>query len=262
MYAKLFSQIYDGTLCTKGPWEALVTFQQFLVLADPEGQVDMTAEAISRRTTIPLEIIQRGIQSLIQPDPESRTPAEEGRRLIPLSPGRAWGWMVVNYKHYRGMKREEDRREYHQHYWQKRKLNTETQQLNKNSTPSTESTESTETIDKRQEKVKTKRAKGALSPLPKDWFPSEGTVSRLSEQFRFSNGDAERYIEVFRDICASKGHEYKDFDAAFSNCVRQDWPKFRNGMDTMPKKPPILLNACSRTTTRAFHPETKLAGRR
>lgn len=233
MYAKLFSQIYDGTLCTKGPWEALVTFQQFLVLADPEGQVDMTAEAISRRTTIPLEIIQRGIESLIQPDPDSRTPAEEGRRLIPLSPGRAWGWKVVNYKHYREMKREEDRREYHRQYWHKRKLNTETQQLNKNSTPSTESTE---TIDNRQEKVKTKRAKSALSPLPKDWSPSEATVFRLSEEFNFSNGDAERYITYFRDSCAAKDYRYKDFDAAFSKCVRQDWPKFRNGMDTMPKK--------------------------
>jgi len=51
------SPINVGTLCTKGPLEALVTFQQFLVLADPEGQVDMTAEAISRRTTIPLGVI-------------------------------------------------------------------------------------------------------------------------------------------------------------------------------------------------------------
>ena len=30
MYVKIFSQIYDGTLCTKGPWQALVTFQQLL----------------------------------------------------------------------------------------------------------------------------------------------------------------------------------------------------------------------------------------
>lgn len=121
MYAKVFAQIYDGTLCTYGPWQALVTFQQFLVLADQEGVVDMTAAAIARRTTIPLEIIDMGIKALLKPDPESRTPTEEGRRLVPLSEGRPWGWRVVNYKHYRALKREGDRREYHRDYWHKRK---------------------------------------------------------------------------------------------------------------------------------------------
>jgi hypothetical protein len=121
MYAKIFAQIYDGTLCTHGPWQALVTFQQFLVLADQNGVVDMTANAISRRTTIPLDIIKQGIDALLLPDPESRTPTEEGRRIVSLSDGRGWGWRVVNYGHYRQLKREEDRREYHRQHWQKRK---------------------------------------------------------------------------------------------------------------------------------------------
>lgn len=123
MYAKVFAQMYDGTLCTKGPWQALVTFQQLLVLADMDGNVDMTAGAIARRTTIPLEIIEQGIVSLLEDDPESRTPVEDGRRIMPLAEGRSWGWRIVNYKHYRGLKREEDRREYHREYWHKRKQN-------------------------------------------------------------------------------------------------------------------------------------------
>lgn len=128
MYAKVFAQIFDGTLCTVGPWESLVTFQQMLILADQDGQVDMTATAISRRTTIPLEIIEKGITALLLPDPESRTPTEEGRRIVPLSDGRAWGWRIVNYKHYRQLRREEDRRSYHREYWHERKAKT--QQLN------------------------------------------------------------------------------------------------------------------------------------
>ena len=138
MYAKIFAQIYDGTLCTKGPWQALVTFQQFLVLADQDGQVDMTASAISRRTTIPLEIISMGIDELLKPDPESRTPTEEGRRILPLCEGRNWGWKIVNYKHYRALKREEERREYHRAYWHKRKNST------KNSTTQPDTTKSTD----------------------------------------------------------------------------------------------------------------------
>jgi len=133
MYAKVFAQIFDGTLCTVGPWESLVTFQQMLILADQDGSVDMTATAISRRTTIPLEIIEKGIAALLLPDPESRTPTEEGRRIVPLSEGRAWGWRVVNYKHYRQLRREEDRREYHREYWHSRKGKTQqTQQTQPN----------------------------------------------------------------------------------------------------------------------------------
>lgn len=137
MYAKVFTQIYDGTLCTKGPWEALVTFQQLLVLADLEGNVDMTAQAISRRTTIPLNIITKGISALLQPDPESRTPEEEGRRILPLSDQRNWGWRVVNYKHYKSLRKEEDRREYHRNYWHIRKEKGSIVETQQNSTHST-----------------------------------------------------------------------------------------------------------------------------
>lgn len=121
MYAKVFQQIYDGSLCTDGSWQALVTFQQMLVLADEHGVVDMTAEAISRRTTIPIDIIKQGLSELVKPDPRSRTPDEDGRRLLPLSPSRDWGWVVVNYRKYRQIQREVDRREYHREYWHKRK---------------------------------------------------------------------------------------------------------------------------------------------
>ena len=120
MYGKLFAQMYDGTLATKGPWEALVTFQQLIILADKEGTVDMTPEAMSRRTTIPLEVIKVGLDALLQPDPESRTPDEGGRRIVPLDPGRPWGWRIVNYAKYRAIRSAEDRRDYHRQYWRKR----------------------------------------------------------------------------------------------------------------------------------------------
>ena len=111
-----------------------MTFQQLLILADQDGAVDMTAAAIARRTTIPLDIITRGIATLMEPDPESRTPDEGGRRLVPLADGRSWGWRIVNYVKYRQIKREEDRREYHREYWHKRKLkgSTSTQQTQPN----------------------------------------------------------------------------------------------------------------------------------
>ena len=48
MYGKIFEQIYDSSVCED--WQAMITFQQLIVLADADGVVDMTAKSISRRT--------------------------------------------------------------------------------------------------------------------------------------------------------------------------------------------------------------------
>jgi hypothetical protein len=153
--------MYKGTLAMVGPWEALVTFQQMIVLADKDGGVDMTADAISRETTIPLAIISKGIEALEKPDPESRTPAEEGRRIVRLAETRSWGWRIVNYEHYRRLKSEEERREYHRQYWHKRKAkskdSTDTQHDSTNSIQA-------EALSIKHEAEEKK--KDAASPLP------------------------------------------------------------------------------------------------
>ena len=110
MYGKIFESIYDGSLAC-GDWKALITFQQLIILADQDGVVDMTDIAIHRRTTIPLEIIQKGIEELLKPDPHSRSKDEDGRRLILLDSERDWGWVIVNYEHYRKLASAAERRE-------------------------------------------------------------------------------------------------------------------------------------------------------
>lgn len=108
MYGKLFTSIYDGTLASN--WKGLVTFQQFIALADEQGVVDMTPDAISRRTGIPLEIIQEGITFLEKPDPCSRTPTNEGRRIERLDQHRPWGWVLVNHAKYRQLVSREEKK--------------------------------------------------------------------------------------------------------------------------------------------------------
>ena len=98
MYGKVFDSIYDGTLY--GHWEAIVTMQQLIVLATPDGVVDMTPNAIAARTSIPLDIIKKGLTVLESPDPYSRTPGEDGRRIVPMDEHRPWGWRLVNHGKY------------------------------------------------------------------------------------------------------------------------------------------------------------------
>ena len=140
MYGKIFKQIYKGTLAMVGPWQALVTFQQMIILADQDGVVDMTPDALSRETTIPLDIITKGLEALSQPDPESRTPDEEGRRIVLLSDSRSWGWRIVNYDHYRKLQTDEERRAYHRRYYREKRSKSATKgNLNNSQTDSTDS---------------------------------------------------------------------------------------------------------------------------
>ena len=90
--------MYDGSLAED--WKAMITFQQLIILADKDGIIDMTVAALSRRTRIPLDILTSGIESLEAPDPESRSPSKDGRRIERLDGRRSWGWAIVNYKDY------------------------------------------------------------------------------------------------------------------------------------------------------------------
>lgn len=110
MYAKIFSQIFDSSIAEN--YEVRHVFEDLLKLADKTGVVDMTLTAIQRRTNVPLEKVTYAVGELMKPDPLSRSKSHEGRRLIPLDSGREWGWIIVNYEHYREIQDEEARRLY------------------------------------------------------------------------------------------------------------------------------------------------------
>ena len=108
MYAKIFRQIFESSIAEKP--ELRFTFMDMLVLADMDGVVDMTHEAIARITNRPLELIRSTISDLEGPDPRSRTPDNAGARLKRLDDHRDWGWVIINYDTFRAMANEEQRR--------------------------------------------------------------------------------------------------------------------------------------------------------
>lgn len=109
-FSKVFSTIWGGSLY--GHFEASAVFLVFLSLADRNGDVDMTPEAIAGTTGWPLDFIRKGIKELEAPDDRSRTPGHEGRRIIRTDDHRAWGWRITNYALYRDKMRSADRKEY------------------------------------------------------------------------------------------------------------------------------------------------------
>jgi len=93
--------MWDGSLY--GKLEASAVLMACVTLCNAQGILDMTPEAISGRTGWPVEFVRKGISELEQPDPRSRTPDDDGRRLAKLDEHRDWGWLIVNYEKYRSL---------------------------------------------------------------------------------------------------------------------------------------------------------------
>lgn len=99
-YAPLFSSLTTGTLC--GRWPDIGLWPIVLSLKDRYGVVDVTPDYLSRVTGLQLEAVSACMARFCEPDPYSRSEAEEGRRLVLLEPDRRnWGWRVVNSGLYR-----------------------------------------------------------------------------------------------------------------------------------------------------------------
>lgn len=106
-YTPAFASLYTGTLY--GKWPTAPVWASLLPLIDSHGHIEMTHEAISGMTGWPIDLLRLGIAELEKPDLGSRSPAEEGCRLVRLDPARSWGWRVVNVQKYRERARDHSR---------------------------------------------------------------------------------------------------------------------------------------------------------
>jgi hypothetical protein len=218
VYGKLFSSIYDGTLY--GYWEAIVTFQQMIVLADADGIVDMTPQAICARTSMPIDILEKGLKKLSEPDPHSRTPGEDGRRIVCIDEHRPWGWQIVNYLKYKNLRDSDEVREQNRVRAQRfRDKRNGSNGASRGVTASNAESRHTDTdidIEKRGARA---------TRLPTDWAPSEPLFAWASKER--PDLDIATTIAKFRDYWQAKpgrGGTKLDWDATFRNWVRDEKP--------------------------------------
>jgi hypothetical protein len=108
MYVKLFQQILDSSIAEDRRLRHF--FTDLLLCADSKGLVMKTEEAIARATRASLEEVRWGLAELEKPDPRSKSPEMGGRRIIRVE-GCGYGWQIVNYEFYRGLRDAEQLRE-------------------------------------------------------------------------------------------------------------------------------------------------------
>lgn len=95
-WVKLF-----GSIVTSSVWcendKTLRVWIAFLALSDSEGRVEGAVPGLANVCRVTPDEMRAALVRLSSPDPDSRTPDHEGRRIEAI-PG---GWLILNYRLYR-----------------------------------------------------------------------------------------------------------------------------------------------------------------
>lgn len=226
-FSKVFSTMWGGSLY--GRFEASAVFMVFLSLADRDGNVDMTTEAIAGVTGWPIDLIRTGIAELAAPDARSRTPDEEGRRIVLLDEHRDWGWHITNYAKYRDEQRSAERREYLRDAQRKRRA-SKRQQLSTSQPLSTSVNRNQPIADADADADADSREKrGASRPathLPDDFSLTEerrsiAVAEKIDPDRTFAN-----FCDYWRAASGQKARK-RDWDATWRMWCRQEINKPR-----------------------------------
>lgn len=104
-YVKLFGSILNSTVWCADT-ETKLIWITMLLLADSEGVVWGAVPGIARQAGVSLQAARRALEYLTSEDPDSRTKAEGGRRLLVID----GGWKIINAQKYREMQTDGQRR--------------------------------------------------------------------------------------------------------------------------------------------------------
>ena len=105
-FTKLYTGILESTLWCESDRTRLV-WVTMLAMADEFGRVLGSVPGLANRARVPVEDTRAALVTFLAPDPDSRTPDYEGRRVEIID----GGWRLLNHAKYRELRSEDDRRE-------------------------------------------------------------------------------------------------------------------------------------------------------
>lgn len=172
--------------------------------------------------------VRAALLKLEEPESDSRSPEEEGRRIIRMDEHRDWGWRVVNYLKYRAIRDEDDRREQNrlaQAAWRERnKSKPASSEISPGQVESAHTeaeaevyTEEDNTVRSSLPVAQRQGAARGTKKAPKDWKPSEELLAWAAEEFPGVNPKLE--TEAMLDYTFARS--IKDWDATWRNWIRK-----------------------------------------
>jgi hypothetical protein len=211
-YTPIFDSVFQGSLC--GKWPDIGIWALMLAMQDKNGEIDAHPTYISTVTGCPVGEVEACIARFCQPDPSSRTPDEDGRRLIPIA-GRGFGWTVVNHRKYRERARLQSRDASRTESGENRSRMAQRYAL----TPADPRTPPQTRADPPSDADADIRERGANAPargsrsVPEDFQPDRAYALK-----EVPDMDVDKEIEKFRDCVFKQAH--KDWSRVWRRWVR------------------------------------------
>lgn len=196
-----------------------------LAMADRHGRVWGSIPGLANRARIDVEACRGAIASFLAPDADSRTKEYEGRRIEEID----GGWRLLNHAKYRAIQDEETTRESKRRWWNENRGKLEVTRKTRSRSIQADTEADTD-----------KRKRRSTTPLPIDFKISENVkIWALQKGYQ----SLEAYLEFFKGRMSASGKQYVDWDQAFMNCVREDWPKLRENGQSVSK---VKCKSCGR----------------
>lgn len=250
MYGKFFASTFSGSMFGAGP--DVFAVWGYVIANAWDAAVELNPALLAATLGTTPERVEAAIGYLTSPDPHSRNPAEQGRRLVHEG---AFSYRVVSHEIYRTIRSEDDRRAYNREAQQKSRANKKRRAAagsNGSSLTETESNGSSLTVNDlsalsaqteaeaeaeadpdpplippsggngtTEPPKASKPSKRAKVELPTGWKPSEAHRAYANQH---GVVDLDLEADAFAAHHEAKGSLFADWDAAFrtwlSNRVR------------------------------------------
>jgi hypothetical protein len=115
-FTKLFTSITESTIWREDDATRLMWITM-LAMADSRGRVFASVPGLADRARVPVDRARIALGKFLAPDPDSRTPDHEGRRIEAID----GGWRLLNHAKYRELRDEEAIKESKRNYINKRR---------------------------------------------------------------------------------------------------------------------------------------------
>jgi hypothetical protein len=200
-----------------GKWPDIGLWGVVLSLGDRNGIVDVTPAYLARVTGLAIDDVVGCMQRFCEPDPYSRSTAENGARLVRLDPdSRDWGWRIVNHGKYREKARLVSKNE-------REVVSGENAARLRGDNKTAEDRRSPPKTAAHRPSYKTKQDKSKnTTPIPDDLILTDNLSSYITSQI--PDCDPTRLIEQYRDQALAKDWRYANWISAFKTYVRNIRP--------------------------------------
>ncbi len=185
-YAKVFASMFTGSMYGAGT-HIFATWAWVLTHKDAEGLVEINTKLVAAELGAEVEQIDEAIAFLTAPDPESRTPDEQGRRLIRVG---QFAYQVVNNTKYRNQGA--DRTEYWRQYRRRKQAERNSCATVAQPCAQLRATQRTQAKAKAKAQAQEKRAH-TFTP------PSAEEVRAYAECKGFPDFDADKFIAFYSE---------------------------------------------------------------